>query len=150
MTTRREFLKLLGAAATLAAVPAIARGRLIAEAPYCTGRTVLLECAPLEAGRRYTFTAQSFVARQWRGLFVAGITAKGGETAIRVPVGEAEALHGPCLSLEPFGFVLPYRASDEQLVDFTSSPSFVAGGGVEVTPRTNELLNTTLDYPLHV
>lgn len=46
MTTRREFLKFLGAAATLAAVPAIARGRLIAEAPLCTGRTVLLECAP--------------------------------------------------------------------------------------------------------
>lgn len=142
MTTRREFLKFLGAAATLAAVPAIARGRMVAEAPYCTGRTILLECAPLEAGQHYTFTARSFLAGEWRGLFVTEITAKGGETAIRVPVGDAEVLHGPCLSREPLGYVLPYRATDAQLIEFTSSPAFVAPGGVEASARTNELLNT--------
>lgn len=134
---RRGFLKLLGAAATLAAVPdLLGSGRTFAHAPFAAGkRCLVFDCGPLEAGKSYTFSC--FVkgasltrvgangrieemGNGWKGLYVTGVVAKGGETAIVIPIDDDDdTMHEPVLSKEG---VTMRPAS----LDFTRGPAHPA------------------------
>ena len=141
--SRRDFLKYLGAAATLAAVPSIVGARRVASAPFFRdGPSVLYECAPLEAGRTYTFTATARFAGQNWGLFVAGVKAEGGETAVRIPLAPNHSMTEPCMSLEPMSVYTPIAATDQELINYTSGKDVLIPKGVEIGRRTNVLLNT--------
>lgn len=143
--SRREFLKLLGAAATVAAVPDIIGRRAVAAPAFMgEGPSLVFECASLEPG---TYTFSMFVrgsiasyigddglirsvsdhGNGWKGLAIHGIEAKGGETAVRIPIGTGETGHKPVLAAS--GIVV--RLSDGAFVDdFTKGP-----GGAQRTTR---------------
>jgi len=82
MTTRRNFLKSLGAFAALSFIPPVKES--IARAPDWAKRVVVYRAQdPLPAGN-HTFTAYSGSM----GLYLAGVTCVGGETLFEVPYSE--------------------------------------------------------------
>ena len=87
---RRTFLQFLGAAIAGAALPQAFAGEKIARAPAWATQVTLWRCPPLEPGT-YTFSAFSNL-----GLYVGGVTAKGGETLFEIPT-DAIDFHKPKL-----------------------------------------------------
>ena len=85
---RRGFLKLIGVFASLPAIPA----HKIASATMYGGPISLFECDPLEQGI-YTFSAMCE-----HGIYVCGVTAKGGETYFQIEANYP--LHDMVLSKE--------------------------------------------------
>ena len=76
---RRGFLQFVGAFAAGAAIPFVVAPEKIARAPAWAKHVRVYRTAPLAAGI-YTFSASSP-----KGLFVAGVTASGGETLVEIP-----------------------------------------------------------------
>lgn len=91
---RRDFLKFLGASVAGAALPAALADQAIARAPMWAKSVLRFECSPLEPGT-HTFSAWVKMEGKWN-LYVAGVTAKGGETAFEVPAPK-QSFNGPCL-----------------------------------------------------
>jgi hypothetical protein len=102
---RRRFLQVLGVFAASAALPVPFATAKVAKAPSWAKTVLRFGCAPLDAGS-YTFSAYAFGAVrnvqifdralsneeliavtccEYRGLYVAGVKAEGGETVIEIP-----------------------------------------------------------------
>jgi hypothetical protein len=85
---RRNFLTFLGAVAAGAALPPSLVCETIARAPTplpSWAKEVLrFSCEPLATGH-HTFSAWAKKGGESWGLYIAGVTAKGGETILEVP-----------------------------------------------------------------
>lgn len=112
---RRAFLKCLGAAAAMAALPSALAGAKIARAPAWAKEVMLFECPPLAPGH-YTFTAQAWrrsvsylgtPIAEYLGFCVGAVNASGGETLFEIPIGEGEVFKDPRIKLGAICYSVP-------------------------------------------
>lgn len=141
MITRRGALRAIGALAAVIALPAWAVGRRVARpanGTWIPGVPVFVyETAPLPRGT-LTFTATARGANdEWLGVYICGIDAKGGETAIEVQEFGATAMHAhPCLSVEGYEF----RSTSRNELTPPFKWAFGYAPAWEPLPRTNLIL----------
>lgn len=122
MTTRRQFLRFIGAFTAGAILPIPAQARIAGNTCYIEGMSSrLFACAPLEQGT-YTMTWQCE-----KGLFITGVKAFGGEEFVRIYCDDYKQMHNPILSSEPVAFI----GSDSGFVQELSRTNLLLSSGMK-------------------
>jgi len=134
MMNRRGFLTFLGAAVAGAALPMSLLGEKIARAPAWAKQVLRFSCGPLAAGH-YTFSAWAKKQGEPWGLYVAGVTATGGETIFEIPLAVAD---GDVLDLSDQKIVvngIQLEIGDRRTINFApgSIPEGPRGAAVKPT-----------------